>query len=74
MVDLLTGITSLSFNFQVRVITNTMREIQENKVMVQMPEYDESSEGATNTALKTSQPLNGNIRMARLGILTLSLG
>ena len=73
-VDLLTGITSLSFNFQVRIITNTMREIQENKVMVQMPEYDESSEGATNTALKTSQPLNGNIRMARLGILTLSSG
>ena len=33
-----------------------------------------SSEGATNTALKTSQPLNGNIRMARLGILTLSSG
>ena len=43
-------------------------------VDVSYDEYDESSEGATNTALKTSQPPNGNIRMARLGILTLSLG
>ena len=33
-----------------------------------------SSEGATNTALKTSQRPSGNIQMARLGILTLSLG